>query len=95
MSEIERDRLLRLAPGCRLGTPPDREDVLLMPESVLRLKGPTRAILELCDGTRTLSGIVEELKRKYPGADATRIETESAGLLGQLRDRGAVEYVVS
>lgn len=92
MSEIDRDRVLRLAPGCRLSTSQDQEDVLLMPESVLRLKGPTRAILELCDGTRALAGIVEELRRLYPTADPARIEAETIELLGRLRDRGALEY---
>ncbi|HEV2425095.1 MAG TPA: pyrroloquinoline quinone biosynthesis peptide chaperone PqqD [Terriglobia bacterium] len=95
MNALEGDRVLRLAPGCRLSVSQDQEDVLLMPESVLKLKGPARAILELCDGTRTLPGIVEELKRKYPAADATRIESETADLLGRLRDRGAVEYGAS
>lgn len=92
MSEIEPHRVLRLAPGCRLSTAQGQEDVLLMPESVMRLKGPARAILELCDGTRALAAIVEELQRRYPSADAGRIEADTAALLGQLRDRGVLEY---
>jgi pyrroloquinoline quinone biosynthesis protein D len=91
VSEIDRNRVLRLSPGCRLGTDAG-ENILLMPESAVRLKGPSRAILELCDGTRSLTAIVEELLRLYPSADAARIEAETATLLGQLRDRGALEY---
>lgn len=92
MSEIERNRALRLAPGCRLSNAEGQEDVLLMPESAMRLNGPARAILSLCDGARTLDGIVEELKRMYPTADAARIETDTVDLIGQLRDRGVLEY---
>jgi len=92
MSEIERDRALRLAPGCRLSAAEGQEDVLLMPESAMRLNGPARAILALCDGARTLEGIVDELKRMYPTADAARIETDTIDLIGQLCDRGVLEY---
>ncbi len=92
MSEIDRDRVLRLAPGCRLSAAEGQEDILLMPEGAMRMKGPARSILELCDGTRTLDAIVEELQRRYPTADTARIESETAALLGQLLDRGALEY---
>ena len=47
MSELEKDCVLRLAPGCRLSTAEGRQDMLLIPEGALRLKGPARAILEL------------------------------------------------
>jgi len=92
MSEIAADRVLRLAPGCRLGNAPGQEDVLLIPEGALRLKGPARAIVELCDGQRTLGGVVEELLRRYPAADTGRIEAETAALVTGLRDRGVIEY---
>lgn len=92
MSGIDRDRVLRLAPGCRLSAAGSQEDLLLMPESALRLTGPARAILALCDGTRAMAAIVEELVRLYPAAEAARIEADTASLLQQLRDRGAVEY---
>jgi pyrroloquinoline quinone biosynthesis protein D len=92
MSEMEPDRVLRLAPGCRLGDGEGQEDLLLIPEGALRLKGPARAIVELCDGQRTLGGIVEELVRRYPAADTVRIEAETASLVAGLRDRGVIEY---
>jgi pyrroloquinoline quinone biosynthesis protein D len=93
MSEGVKDRAPRLAPGCRLGIGEGQEDLLLIPEGALRLKGPARAIVELCDGERTLCEILEELTRRYPSDDATRIETEVIALLGRLRDRGALEFV--
>ena len=93
MSELAQDRVLRLAPGCRLNTPGGPEDLLLIPEGALRLKGPARTIVELCDGQRALRDIVEELKRHYPSEDAARIETEAVALLARLYDRGVLEPV--
>jgi coenzyme PQQ biosynthesis protein PqqD len=92
MSALERNRALRLAPGCRLNTAGGPEDLLLIPEGALRLKGPARTIVELCDGERTLAEIVVELQRHYPSAQPARIETEALALLARLRDRGALEY---
>jgi len=92
MSEAAQDCVPRLARGCRLNTAGGQEDVLLIPEGALRLKGPARAILELCDGERALRQIVEELTRRYPSGDLARIETEVIALLTRLRDRGVLEY---
>jgi pyrroloquinoline quinone biosynthesis protein D len=93
MSGLARDNVLRLAPGCRLNAAGGPEDLLLIPEGALRLKGPARTIVELCDGLRTLREIAEELQRRYPSEDAARIETEAVTLLERLRDRGVLEHV--
>jgi coenzyme PQQ biosynthesis protein PqqD len=93
MSGLAPDSVLRLAPGCRLSAAGGPEDLLLIPEGALRLKGPARTIVELCDGKRTLPKIVEELKRRYAAEDALRIETEAVALLSRLRDRGVLEHV--
>ena len=93
MSELAPDSVLRLAPGCRLNAAGEYEDLLLIPEGALRLKGPARAIVELCDGQRAIREITEELKRRYPSADALRIESEVAALLARLRDQGVLEAV--
>lgn len=39
--------------------------VLLSPETVAVLNGPGADILLLCDGRRTVDGIVAELRRRY------------------------------
>jgi pyrroloquinoline quinone biosynthesis protein D len=90
MSELARDSVPRLAPGCRLNAAGSPEDLLLIPEGALRLKGPARTIVELCDGARTLTGIVQELQRRYSSEDAARIEAEAIALLARLRDRGVL-----
>lgn len=91
MSALERDKVLRLAPGCRLNAAGSAEDLLLIPEGALRLKGPARAIVELCDGERTLTDIIAELQRRYPSTEPARIEAEAVALLARLRDRGVLE----
>ena len=91
MSEFERKDIPRLAPGCRLNPAGGTEDLLLIPEGALRLKGPARAIVELCDGQRTLAEIFTELQRAFPTAQPARIETEAVALLARLRDRGVLE----
>jgi len=93
MSEAAQDSVPRLAPGCRLNAAGGQEDLLLIPEGALRLKGPARAIIELCDGERALRQIVEELTRRYPSDDGARIKTEVMALLAHLRDRGVLQYV--
>jgi coenzyme PQQ biosynthesis protein PqqD len=93
MSENVKDPVPRLAPGCRLGTAEGQQNLLLIPEGALRLKGPARAIVELCDGQRSLRDVVAELARLYPSDDASRIETEVVALLERLRDRGVLELV--
>lgn len=93
MNAPESNRVPRLAPGCRLNAVGSPEDLLLIPEGALRLKGPARTIVELCNGERTLSEIFAELQRHYPSAEPARIETEAVALLARLRDRGALEYV--
>jgi pyrroloquinoline quinone biosynthesis protein D len=93
MSEFPQDALLRLAPGCRLNAAGGTEDLLLIPEGALRLKGASRIIVELCDGQRTAPQIVAELQRRFPSEDLARIETEAVALLTRLRDRGVLEQV--
>jgi pyrroloquinoline quinone biosynthesis protein D len=93
VSALEPNRALRLAPGCRLNAAGGPEDLLLIPEGALRLKGPARTIVELCDGERTLAEIVEELRRHYASEHSARIETEAVALLARLRERGVLEYV--
>lgn len=93
MSCLSQDSILRLAPGCRLNTAGGPEDLLLVPEAAMRLKGAARHIVELCDGERTLSKIIEELQQSYPSEDTATIEIEAVTLLTRLHDRAVLECV--
>ncbi len=58
----------RLALGARLRYDEVRGvHVLLLPERIVTLNATGSAILALCDGSRTLSEICEEIVRAYAG----------------------------
>ena len=56
----------RLGPHLRLRFDRSRgRHVLLGPESVIVLNGTGADVVGLCDGTRTVAGIVAELRTRY------------------------------
>lgn len=60
----------RLVTGARLRYDEVREEhVLLIPEGAVRLNPTAAAVLELCDGERSLDDIVHVLSARYEGAD--------------------------
>ncbi|WP_328885405.1 pyrroloquinoline quinone biosynthesis peptide chaperone PqqD [Streptomyces sp. NBC_00316] len=59
----------RLAPALVLRHDRTRgKDVLLLPERVVVLQGGAGPIMELCDGSRSVAQIVEELSERFPAA---------------------------
>jgi coenzyme PQQ biosynthesis protein PqqD len=62
--------------------------MLLYPEKGLALSATATEIVKLCDGERTVSEIVVELRKTYDSAPAGVLEKEVADFLGALRDRG-------
>jgi pyrroloquinoline quinone biosynthesis protein D len=77
----------RLAPGCRLHP---TEAILLVPEGALSLQGPAREILAQLDGKQTVSAIVDELRKQYPGADRDAMQQDVVSLLERMEQRGVV-----
>ena len=74
----------RLAPHVRLTFDPARErHVLLAPEAVSVLNRTGAAILDLCDGRRTVAEIVAELRRRYGGVDGTEVRRFLANLVAK------------
>lgn len=74
----------RLAHGVRLHFDATRDGwVLLGPERVIETEGPASEILSRCDGTRTVSQIVDELAGLY-AADRAVIEGDVTDLLMEL-----------
>lgn len=82
-----------LARGTRLRWDAVRQrHVLLFPEGVLALNPSAAAVLELCDGQRSVDDIVEELGRRFPGVDlGADVDEllERIGALGLVGDAGA------
>jgi pyrroloquinoline quinone biosynthesis protein D len=71
----------RLAPHARLTFDPARERyVLLTPEAVTVLNATGATILGLCDGERTVSDIVAELRERYDRVDDDEVRSFLAGL---------------
>jgi len=70
----------------------DLGPVLLLPESMLRLTGPGPRIIELCDGTRTLEGVIAALQSEFNGADPEMIRREVLAFLGSLQERRALNF---
>ncbi|MBN3910882.1 MAG: pyrroloquinoline quinone biosynthesis peptide chaperone PqqD [Nostoc sp. NMS1] len=66
MSTIENHARPRLVRGVRLRWDDLRKQHwLLIPEGALRLNSTAAAILELCNGERTLGAIAAELEKQY------------------------------
>ncbi|MES9525700.1 pyrroloquinoline quinone biosynthesis peptide chaperone PqqD [Streptomyces capoamus] len=75
-----------LAPALLLRHDPVRgADLLVLPERVVVLTGHGGAVVGLCDGTRTVSGIVGELAERFPGAP---VAATVPAFLDSLRQEG-------
>jgi pyrroloquinoline quinone biosynthesis protein D len=79
--------------GCRLSPASHPESLLFIPEGALRLHGPGRRILELCDGQRTMDDLIKQLQSEFPEPEAERISGEVISFLKRLQETGAIEFV--
>ncbi len=77
----------RFAPGCRLHP---TEDVLLIPEGSLNLRGPARDILSHLDGRQSIAAIIDELLKQYSGVDRNDMRQDVLNLLERMEQRGLV-----
>jgi pyrroloquinoline quinone biosynthesis protein D len=78
----------RLVTGARLQYDEVREEhMLLVPEGVVRLNQTAAAVLELCDGERSLDEIVGTLSARYDGAD---LREDVHGLVDGMTQRGLI-----
>ena len=74
----------RLAPHVRLAYDQTRQrHVLLTPETVTLLNDTGVAILELCDGVRTLTEILAELGGRYDRVADSEVRAFLNGLLAR------------
>jgi len=76
----------RLAVGVRLHWDRVRErHTLLFPEGALALNPTAADVLGLCDGTRTIDEIAQELSARYDGAD---VRADVGNLVATIAGRG-------
>jgi pyrroloquinoline quinone biosynthesis protein D len=90
MAQLQNMSRPRLAVGCRWAEANGAERMLLFPEGAIRVQGTGRAILERCDGQRTVQQIVEELQKTYSASDPVRVQEEVANFLQQLHEKRIV-----
>jgi len=83
----------RLAAKTRLQTDKvSGEPVLLYPEGVVLLNGPSAAITQLCDGTHSFTEILEQLAKDYhitPG----EISEDVCAYIHNLHQQSLLEFV--
>ncbi|MET7615807.1 pyrroloquinoline quinone biosynthesis peptide chaperone PqqD [Streptomyces sp. NPDC005408] len=60
-------------------------DLLVLPERVVVLTGRAATVVGLCDGTRSVRGIVDELAERFPGAP---VATDVPSFLDRLLQEG-------
>jgi pyrroloquinoline quinone biosynthesis protein D len=78
----------RLAGGARLRFDEVRgENLLLIPEGVVRLNTTAAEVLELCDGERSLDEIAGALSARYDGVD---VRDDVRGLVDAMARKGLV-----
>jgi pyrroloquinoline quinone biosynthesis protein D len=78
----------RLVTGARLRYDDVREEhLLLIPEGAVRLNPTAVAVLELCDGERSLDDIVGTLSARYQGVD---VRDDVVELVDSLAQKGLV-----
>lgn len=65
--------------------------MLVFPEAAMMLNETAPEILKLCDGERTVEGIVDSLAQRFSGADRTVIEEDVMSFLVRLKARGLLE----
>lgn len=88
MSEVSLERP-RLARKAMLRHDPVRDaDLLLLPEKVVTLNPTGAAILELCDGNRTVAEIARQLEARF---EHPNLEPEVRAFLARISEQGAFE----
>lgn len=67
--------------------------MLLYPERGLALNATAASILKLCDGARTIDGIVVELHREYADRTDDDVRSEVVEFLEELLKRGLLRVL--
>ena len=67
------------------------QELLLFPEAALALNDTAAAIVRLCDGTRTVGAIIDEIARTYGGRAADAIGEEVRTFLSTMQERGLLQ----
>lgn len=89
--EVAEDSVPRLRRGVRLAdSPAQGGTVLLAPERVFKLDAVALAVLERCDGTRTVGAIADALAADYK-APRERVLADVKTMFSSLADKQLLE----
>jgi len=91
MAELTGSSRPCLAAGCRWTSGVDPK-TLVFPEGALRLRETAYAILDGCDGQRTVDEIIEQLRITYSAADPVTIKHDVIKFLGELYQKRLVDF---
>jgi pyrroloquinoline quinone biosynthesis protein D len=81
-----------LAARARLKFDPiEKQEMLLFPEAALALNDTGAAIVRLCDGTRSINEIVDQLSNQFHGTDRDALTREVIEFLDTIRARGLLQ----
>lgn len=81
----------KLRPKGRIRYDPVRQRfVLLLPERAVLLNEAAAEALQLCDGTRTLSSLIELLQRRYVSAE---VQADVAELVSAAVAKAWIEWI--
>lgn len=86
--KLSRDSRPRLAPKARLQN--DRhsgQHMLIYPERGMQLDETAAAIVQRCDGSRSIAAIAAELAAEFADTDVGQIESDALEFLQALADR--------
>ncbi|GLK75345.1 coenzyme PQQ synthesis protein D [Methylopila jiangsuensis] len=91
MTEVSSDHVPKLPRGVRLRRDEVRNEwLLLAPERVLKPNPIAVAVLERCDGVRSVAQIVDDLATAY-AAPAEQIEADVKVMLADLADKRVLD----
>lgn len=83
---IDPDALIEFSPMHRLQwEDAQQKDVILYPEGMVELNSSSAEILKLCDGTRTLDKIVQDLEQKF---QTTGLKPDISEFIGVALENG-------
>ena len=71
--------------------PVGQQELLLFPEAALVLNDTAAAIVRLCDGQRSVAGIIDELAGAFTDRDASALAEDVRAFLDTIRRRGLLE----
>lgn len=87
---ITADSIFEIKPGHRLQWEETQDCfVILFPEGMVQLSASAGEIMQLCDGNKTVNGIIEQLTEKFAGAD---LRDDVIEFFTEAEDNGWIQF---